>query len=123
MTLTENPELAGQTKKKGILDPIIALLKWAWDRLERTLLLAVKFVFPSRFISPLGFLGMLTTVVFIILGITGALLMIHYSPSFGDCSQGNPATCNTAFNSVTSINNNVDWGFMMRNIHYQASNA
>jgi len=115
--------LAGSTKKKGILDPIIDLLRWAWERLERTIFLGWKFVFPSRFISPLGFLGMLTTVVFIILGITGALLMIHYSPSFGDCSQGNPATCNTAFNSVTSINNNVDWGFMMRNIHYQASNA
>src|SRR5213593_3724110 len=121
MTLTENPELAGQTKKKGILDPIIALLKWAWDRLERTLLLAVKFVFPSRFISPLGFLGMLTTIVFIILGVTGALLMFHYTPTFGDCS--NPATCNQAFSSVTSINNSVDWGFMIRNIHYQASNA
>ena len=115
--------MAGSTKKKGILDPIIDILRWAWERLERTIFLGWKFVFPSRFISPLGFLGMLTTVVFIILGITGALLMIHYSPSFGDCSQNNPVTCNTAFNSVTSINNNVDWGFMIRNIHYQASNA
>ena len=118
-----NQELAAQTKKKGVLDPIIALLRWAWERLERTIFLGWKFVFPSRFISPLGFLGMLTTVVFIILGVTGALLMFHYSPSFGDCSQSNPTTCNTAFNSITSINNNVDWGFMMRNIHYQASNA
>src|SRR5712692_5026837 len=101
----------------------MALLRWAWDRLERTIFLGWKFVFPSRFISPLGFLGMLTTVVFIILGVTGALLMFHYSPAFGDCSQGNPTTCNLSFNSVNSINNNVDWGFLVRNIHYEASNA
>src|SRR5215472_3981074 len=93
-TSTDRLGLAAQTKKPGILDPIIRLIRWAWDRLERTILLAIKFVFPSRFISPLGFLGMLTTVVFVILGITGALLMIHYSPSFGDCSQNNPVTCN-----------------------------
>ncbi len=114
--------MAARTKK-GFLDPIIALLKWAWVRLERTLLLGLKIVFPSRFISPLGFLGMLTLVVFIILGVTGALLMFHYQPAFGDCSQGTPANCNLAFNSVTTITNDVNWGFMIRNIHYHASNA
>src|SRR5216117_3937569 len=125
------PGLAAQTRKKaGVLDPIIALLRWIWDRLERTLLLAVKIVFPSRFISPLGFLGMLTVIVFIILGVTGALLLFHFQPLFGDCppAAANPSyvpspTCNQAFNSVASINNQVDWGFLIRNIHYQASNA
>jgi ubiquinol-cytochrome c reductase cytochrome b subunit len=73
----ESQGLAAQTKKKGVLDPIIAILRWAWERLERTIFLGWKFVFPSRFISPLGFLGMLTTVVFIIRGVTGALLMFH----------------------------------------------
>src|SRR6266571_3245838 len=123
--------LAAQTRKKaGVLDPIIALLRWIWDRLERTLLLAVKIVFPSRFISPLGFLGMLTVIVFIILGVTGALLLFHFQPLFGDCppaaantSYVPSPTCNQAFNSVASINNQVDWGFLIRNIHYQASNA
>ncbi len=115
--------------KKGVLDPIIALLKWIWERLERTLLLALKIVFPSRFISPLGFLGMLTVVVFIILGVTGALLMFHFIPFFGNCAPvgnstvANPATCNQAFNSVQSINTQVDWGSIIRNIHYHASNA
>src|SRR5947208_11938998 len=89
------PELAAQTSgKKGVLDPIIALLRWIWDRLERTLLLALKIVFPSRFISPLGFLGMLTVIVFLILGITGALLLFHFQPLFGDCS---PAAANTSY--------------------------
>jgi ubiquinol-cytochrome c reductase cytochrome b subunit len=120
---------AARSAKKGVLDPIIALLKWTWDRLERTLLLALKIVFPSRFISPLGFLGMLTVVVFIILGVTGALLMFHFIPYFGSCippansTVANPATCNQAFNSVQSINNQVDWGSIIRNIHYHASNA
>src|SRR6266851_520216 len=125
------PELAGQpSAKKGVLDPIIALLRWIWDRLERTLLLALKIVFPSRFISPLGFLGMLTVIVFLILGITGALLLFHFQPIFGDCPPPTPGTtyvpaptCNSAFNSVSSINNQVNWGFLIRNIHYQASNA
>jgi ubiquinol-cytochrome c reductase cytochrome b subunit len=117
-------------KKKGVLDPIIALLKWTWERLERTLLLGLKIVFPSRFISPLGFLGMLTLIVFLILGVTGALLLFHFSPTFGTCpspvnvTQYVPsATCNQAFNSVQSINNNVSWGAIIRNIHYHASNA
>ncbi|HEY5620694.1 MAG TPA: cytochrome b N-terminal domain-containing protein [Candidatus Bathyarchaeia archaeon] len=114
---------APRSKGQGFLDPIIALLKWAWNRLERTILLGLKIVFPSRFISPLGFLGMLTFVVFIILGVTGALLMFHYQPAFGDCSQGNPEVCNQAFNSITTITEDVSWGFMMRNIHYHASNA
>ena len=35
---------------------------------------------PGRFVSPLGFLGMLTFVIFIILGITGALLMLCTNP-------------------------------------------
>src|SRR3989442_5874014 len=118
------PELAGQTSvKEGVLDPIIAILRWIWDRLERTLLLALKIVFPSRFISPLGFLGMLTVVVFIILGITGALLLFHYSPAFGDCTDATSSACNQAFQSVSDINNKVDWGLIIRNIHYEASNA
>src|SRR6266581_4676958 len=125
------PELAGQTSvKKGFLDPIIALLRWIWDRLERTLLLALKIVFPSRFISPLGFLGMLTVIVFLILGVTGALLLFHFTPFFGNCPPSAPntsyvptATCNQAYNSVQSINNTVAWGSIIRNIHYHASNA
>ncbi len=115
--------VAPKSSKRGFLDPIIILLKWAWNRLERTILLGLKIVFPSRFISPLGFLGMLTLVVFIILGVTGAFLMFYFEPLFGDCSQGNPQNCNLAFNSVTAITDDVNWGFMMRNIHYHASNA
>ncbi len=110
-------------KKRGVLDPLVALLKWAWDRLERTILLALKIVFPSRFISPLGFLGMLTLIVFIILGVTGALLLFYYVPLYGDCTTAASASCNQAFNSVGVINDQVGWGFMVRNIHYHASNA
>ncbi len=121
---------APSNKKKGVLDPIIALLRWVWDRLERTLFLALKIVFPSRFISPLGFLGMLTVVVFLILGVTGALLLFHFQPLFGSCTPAAPnatyvpaPNCNQAFNSVQSINSQVSWGAIIRNIHYHASNA
>src|SRR5260370_4516363 len=122
---------APSNRKKGVVDPVIALIRWTWVRLERTLLLGLKIVFPSRFISPLGFLGMLTLIVFIILGVTGALLLFHFSPTFGNCpppvnatqTYVPSATCNQAFNSVQSINNTARWGPIVRNIHYHASNA
>ena len=72
----------------------------------------MKFTFPSRFVSPLGFLGMLTFVIFIILGITGAFLMLWYEPIL-----------DRAWDSVKNINDTIPYGFHIRNIHYHASNA
>ncbi len=86
--------------------------RWLWNGLERTLFLGLKFTFPSRFVSPLGFLGMLTFITFIILGITGALLMFYYEPIL-----------DRAWDSVERINDVIPYGFHMRNIHYHASNA
>jgi ubiquinol-cytochrome c reductase cytochrome b subunit len=74
--------------------------------------MGLKFTFPSKFVSPLGFLGMLTFVVFIILGISGALLMLWYEPIL-----------NRAWDSVHKINDTIPYGFHIRNIHYHASNA
>ena len=74
--------------------------------------MGMKFTFPGRFVSPLGFLGMLTFVIFIILGITGALLMLWYEPIL-----------DRAWNSVKNINDTIPFGFHIRNIHYHASNA
>jgi ubiquinol-cytochrome c reductase cytochrome b subunit len=74
--------------------------------------MGLKFTFPSKFVSPLGFLGMLTFVVFIILGITGALLMLWYEPIL-----------TRAWDSVHKINDTIPYGFHIRNIHYHASNA
>jgi ubiquinol-cytochrome c reductase cytochrome b subunit len=74
--------------------------------------MGLKFTFPTRFVSPLGFLGMLTFILFIILGITGALLMLWYEPIL-----------DRAWDSVENINDVIPFGFHMRNIHYHASNA
>jgi ubiquinol-cytochrome c reductase cytochrome b subunit len=74
--------------------------------------MGMKFTFPSRFVSPLGFLGMLTFVIFIILGITGAFLMLWYEP-----------VLDRAWDSVKNINDTIPYGFHIRNIHYHASNA
>jgi len=74
--------------------------------------MGLKFTFPGRFVSPLGFLGMLTFVIFIILGITGALLMLWYEPIL-----------DRAWHSVQNINDTIPYGFHIRNIHYHASNA
>jgi ubiquinol-cytochrome c reductase cytochrome b subunit len=74
--------------------------------------MGMKFTFPGRFVSPLGFLGMLTFVLFIILGITGALLMLWYEPIL-----------DRAWDSVEHINDTIPYGFHIRNIHYHASNA
>jgi len=90
----------------------VAFLYWIWDGVERTIFTGIKFSFPSRFVSPFGFLGMLTFVVFVILGISGALLMFYYMP-----------VLDRAWDSVEKINDVVPFGFHIRNIHYHGSNA
>jgi ubiquinol-cytochrome c reductase cytochrome b subunit len=90
----------------------VRLIRWVYAGVDRTIFMGLKFTFPGRFVSPLGFLGMLTFVIFIILGITGALLMLWYEPIL-----------DRAWNSVQNINNTIPYGFHMRNIHYHASNA
>jgi ubiquinol-cytochrome c reductase cytochrome b subunit len=91
---------------------LVRFLRWAYAGVDRTIFMALKFTFPARFVSPLGFLGMLTFVIFIILGITGALLMLWYEPIL-----------DRAWDSVENINDTIPYGFHIRNIHYHASNA
>ena len=90
----------------------VSLLYWIWEGIERTIFTGIKFSFPSRFVSPFGFLGMLTFIVFVILGVSGALLMFYYFPIL-----------DRAWDSVAKINNVVPFGFHIRNIHYHGSNA
>jgi ubiquinol-cytochrome c reductase cytochrome b subunit len=103
-------EKKGSDKK--IVERLNALYNWVISRLERTLLMGVRFVIPKKLLSPHGFLGMLTFITFIILGVTGALLMFYYKPSLAN-----------AYGSVEIINNEVPFGLIIRNIHYHASNA
>lgn len=95
-------------RRNGLVD----FFYWMWDGIERSIFIGTKFSFPGRFVSPFGFLGMLTFIMFIILGITGALLMFYYEPIL-----------DRAWDSVAKINNTVPFGFHLRNIHYHASNA
>src|SRR5919109_1610766 len=90
----------------------VRFVRWVYAGVERTIFMGMKFTFPGRFVSPLGFLGMLTFVIFIILGITGALLMLLYEPIL-----------DRAWDSVKNINDTIPYGFHIRNIHYHASNA
>ena len=80
--------------------------------------MGIQYTYPRRFVSPLGYLGVLTGITFLVLGITGGLLMLYYQPTLAGCGS---ITC--AFNSVQNINNNVPFGYLLRNIHYTASNA
>jgi ubiquinol-cytochrome c reductase cytochrome b subunit len=91
---------------------LVQFFRWMYAGVERTIFMGLKFTFPGRFVSPLGFLGMLTFIMFIILGITGALLMLFYEPIL-----------DRAWNSVQNINDVIPYGFHLRNIHYHASNA
>ena len=90
----------------------VNLLQWLWDGLDRTIFTAIKFSFPARFVNPFGFLGMLTFITFIILGVSGALLMFYYEP-----------VITRAWDSVEFINDEVPFGYHIRNIHYHGSNA
>jgi ubiquinol-cytochrome c reductase cytochrome b subunit len=102
-----------QTKERiGIIYLLKKFYQWFVDRLDRTDLLAFKITMPKRFVNPLPFLGFLTFINFIILGITGALLMLFYTPSLSG-----------AWLSVQLINNSIPYGEIVRNIHYEASNA
>ena len=107
--MTQPPE------KKNV---IVRLYEWIYDGLDRTVWMGVQYTYPKRFVSPLGYLGVLTGIVFLVLGITGGLLMIYYQPTLSGC--GN-LTC--AFSSITRINDQVPFGWLLRNIHYTASNA
>jgi ubiquinol-cytochrome c reductase cytochrome b subunit len=91
---------------------LVQFCNWVYEGVDRTIFMGMKFTIPSRFVSPLGFLGMLTFVIFIILGITGALLMLWYEPIL-----------DRAWDSVERINDAIPFGFHLRNIHYHASNA
>ncbi|HZW85084.1 MAG TPA: cytochrome b N-terminal domain-containing protein [Nitrososphaerales archaeon] len=101
--------------KKNI---IVKLYDWLVDGLERTVYMGVQYTFPKRFVNPLAYLGVLTGIVFLVLGVTGGLLMIYYQPTLSGCGD---VTC--AFNSITRINDQVPFGWLLRNLHYTASNA
>ena len=94
------------------------LYRWLYNGLERTVYMGVQYTYPKRFVSPLGYLGVLTGIVFLVLGVTGGLLMIYYQPTLSGCGS---LTC--AFASIERINNSVPFGWLLRNIHYTASNA
>ncbi len=102
-------------EKKNVVS---RLYEWILDGLERTVYMGVKYTYPKRFVSPLGYLGVLTGIVFLVLGVTGGLLMIYYQPTLSGCG-----TLTCAFASIERINNTVPFGWLLRNIHYTASNA
>jgi len=94
------------------------LYQWLKDGLDRTVYMGVQYTYPKRFVSPLGYLGVLTGITFLVLGITGGFLMFYYQPTLAGCGS---LTC--AFASIERINNTVPFGWLLRNIHYTASNA
>jgi len=105
-----------QQQPKG--DVVTRLYNWIKAGLDRTYWMGINFTYPKRFVSPLGYLGVLTGITFLVLGVTGGFLMLYYQPTLSGC--GN-LTC--AFTSIERINNSVPFGWLLRNIHYTASNA
>jgi ubiquinol-cytochrome c reductase cytochrome b subunit len=107
-----------QSKEKN---PVQLVIDWLNQRLERTIFMGLKFTLPRKFVSPLGFLGFLTFTAFAILGISGALLMLYYSPTVIFNTATGAVT--SPFDSVQTINQSIPFGAALRNIHYHASNA
>ena len=99
-------------EKIGIKYLLKKFYDWLVNGLERTGWIFYKITIPKRFVNPLPFLGFLTFWNFLILGITGALLMLFYTPSLSG-----------AWVSVQTINNTIQYGEIVRNIHYFASDA
>jgi len=114
-------DMATQRSQTESKSPVQLLIDWLNQRLERTIFLGLKFTLPKKFVSPLGFLGFLTFSTFAILGISGALLMLYYSPYvFFNTVTG---AVQSPYDSVQLINNVYPFGSVLRNIHYHASNA
>jgi len=114
-------DMATQRPPQSEENPIQLLIDWLNQRLKRTIFMGLKFTLPRKFVSPLGFLGFLTFSVFAMLGISGALLMLYYSPTviFNTVT----GTSTTPFDSVRNIDTTIPFGSALRNIHYHASNA
>ena len=102
-------ELAVTSKKKNL---ILKFWDYAVNRLERTVFLGMKFTLPKKYLSPMAYSGMLTFALFLLLGLTGAFLMLFYVPGI----EG-------AWDSVAFIDEEIPYGFAIRNLHYHASNA
>ena len=113
--------MAAQHPRSEQKNPVQLLIDWLNQRLERTVFMGLKFTLPRKFVSPLGFLGFLTFSVFALLGISGALLMLYYSPIVIFNTVTGAVT--SPYDSVSSINNSLPFGSALRNIHYHASNA
>lgn len=113
--------MAAQRPPSDQKNPIQLMIDWLNQRLERTIFMGLKFTLPRKFVSPLGFLGFLTFSVFAILGISGALLMLYYSPYVFFNTVSGAVT--SPYDSVSNINNVIPFGSALRNIHYHASNA
>ena len=112
------PQAPQPSKEKS---PVQLLIDWLNQRLERTIFLGLKFTLPKKFVSPLGFLGFLTFTTFALLGISGALLMLYYSPTVIFNTATGAVT--SPFDSVQAIDQVIPFGSALRNIHYYASNA
>jgi ubiquinol-cytochrome c reductase cytochrome b subunit len=73
--------------------------------------MAMHLHFPVRGENPLEYLGALGFICFVLLGVTGILLQVYYVPE--------PSA---SFDSVARINNEIPYGFELRNLHYWLSN-
>ncbi len=85
------------------------VLKWIKSRLARTYLVPAFLSFEPA--NPLSYLGMLAFICFILLGVTGVLLMFYYVPGL-----------TTSYDSVAAISNLIPYGSEVRNLHYWLAN-
>jgi ubiquinol-cytochrome c reductase cytochrome b subunit len=85
------------------------IVQWIRTRLARTYVAPTFFSFEAA--NPLSYLGMLAFICFILLGITGIMLMIYYVPE-----------STASYNSVAKISYLIPYGFEVRQLHYWLAN-
>jgi ubiquinol-cytochrome c reductase cytochrome b subunit len=85
------------------------IVQWIRSRLARTYVAPTFFSFEAA--NPLSYLGMLAFICFILLGITGILLMVYYVPE-----------STASYDSVAKINDLIPYGFEVRQLHYWLAN-
>ncbi len=134
-TSQHKPEWTPQTARAGEKAPRFspkAFLYECWrtlmrHRLDNTGLTKSKIIFSNFFlhIQPVkvhrrslkfattGGLGLVCLYLFLILVVTGILLMFHYVPSVAKGPDGLPE----AFSRMLNLRSNIFWGVFIRNLH------
>ena len=100
-------------KMGSLVDRFKGFQRWIDGRFKATILGSIRVTLPPAFSYVFTNLGMATVLCFAIACITGLPLLLFYKPS----------PWNMAYDSIRFISENLDFGHLLRGVHFHASNG